>query len=372
MGLSVQTKLVYRIPSILISFEKVFLMEKKIAIKGLCLKEVEEKLTREGFPSFRARQIFHWLYQQKVSSFQEMSNLPKKLLSWLDFVFIIEQMKPIKIQKSRDGSEKFLFQLNDGQLIESVLIRNKKRNTICISSQVGCLWNCLFCASGKGGFKRNLSTGEIIEQVLSVQKLTKEMIHNIVFMGMGEPFNNYNNVMKSIQIINSKQGINIGARKITISTCGIIPGIVKLMAYPMQIELSVSLHSADEKTRSVLMPVNNKYPLQELVNACRNYVRKKKRQVTFEYLMLRGINDSIEQANKLIHLIMDFDAKVNLIIYNPIDNQTDLLPSDEQTIFIFQRVLKENHIPVTIRHSRGQDINAACGQLRNGYINYTW
>jgi len=174
-------------------------MEKKIDIKGLCLKEVEEKLTREGFPSFRTRQIFHWLYQQKVSSFQEMSNLPKNLLSWLDFVFIIEQMKSIKIQKSRDGSEKFLFQLNDGQLIESVLIRNKKRNTICISSQVGCRWNCLFCASGKMGFKRNLLTGEMIEQILSVQKITGETIQNIVFMGMGEPFNNFENVIKTIE-----------------------------------------------------------------------------------------------------------------------------------------------------------------------------
>jgi 23S rRNA (adenine2503-C2)-methyltransferase len=346
-------------------------MEKKIDIKGLGLKEMGEKLTREGFQSFRARQIFHWLYKQKVSSFQEMTNLPKKLLNWLNFEFTIEQMKCIKVKKSQDDSEKYLFQLNDGQLIESVLIRNKKRNTICISSQVGCLWNCLFCASGKGGFKRNLSTGEIIEQILSVQRLTEEIIHNLVFMGMGEPFNNYDNVMKSIQIINSKQGINIGARKITVSTCGIIPGIVKLTKYPMQIELSVSLHSADEKTRSALMPVNNKYPLKELVNACRNYARKKNRQVTFEYLMLRGINDSVEQANKLIDLIVDFDAKVNLIVYNPIDNQTNLLPSDEQTIYIFQRILKENHIPVTIRHSKGQDINAACGQLRNGYIAHT-
>ena len=347
-------------------------MEKKIDIKGLGLKELEEKLTSEGFQSFRARQIFHWLYQQKVSSFQKMTNLPKKLLSWLDFVFTIEQMKCIKILKSRDGSAKFLFQLNDDQLIESVLIRNKKRNTICISSQVGCLWNCLFCASGKGGFKRNLLTGEIVEQVLSVQRLTRENIHNIVFMGMGEPFNNYDNVMKSIQIINSKHGMNIGARKIIISTCGIIPGIVKLTEYPMQIELSVSLHAADDKTRSALMPVNHKYPLKELVNTCKQYVRKKNRQVTFEYLLLKGMNDSVEQANKLSRLIMDFDVKVNLIIYNPIDNQTNLLPSDEETIAIFQKILKENGVPVTIRYSKGQDINAACGQLRNGYIDDTW
>ncbi len=344
-------------------------MKREKDIKGLMLSELKKFLVKEGFPSFRAKQIFYWMYQQNVISFQEMTNLPKNILNWVDSVFTLEQMKCIKIQKSRDGSEKFLFQLNDGQLIESVLIRNSKRNTICLSSQVGCLWNCLFCASGKDGFKRNLLTGETVEQVLSVQRLSKETIHNIVFMGMGEPFDNYDQVMKSIRIINSQEGINIGARKITISTCGIVPGILKLIEQPLQVELSISLHAADEKTRSVLMSVNNKYPLKELMDACRNYVRKKNRQVTFEYLMLRGINDSVELANKLCRLIKDFDAKVNLIVYNTIHNHISLLPSDEQTISIFQKKLKENRIPATIRHSRGQDINAACGQLRSEHIN---
>jgi 23S rRNA (adenine2503-C2)-methyltransferase len=345
-------------------------MERKKDVKGLNFNELQEIIVKEGFPSFRARQIFQWLYRQNVNSFQEMTNIPENMIYRLDSIFSFEQMKCIKNQISRDGSEKFLFQLNDNHLIESVLIRNSKRNTICLSSQVGCLWHCLFCASGKDGFKRNLLPGEIIDQILFIQRKTRETIHNIVYMGMGEPFNNYQNVMKSIQIINSTQGINIGARKITISTCGIIPGIFKLTENPLQVELSVSLHSADEKIRTRLMPVNIKYPLKKLMDACRYYVKKKNRQITFEYLMLKGMNDSAEQANKLCQLISDFDAKVNLIVYNPVQNQINLLPSDEQAISFFLAALKRSHIPATIRYSRGTDIRAACGQLRSNYINH--
>jgi len=338
-------------------------------IRGLMLNELKDIMLKEGFPPFRAKQLFHWIHHQNVDSFQEMTNLPKSLINWLDSIYFLKQMKCIKNQKSRDGSEKFLFQLDDNHLIESVLIRSLKRNTICLSSQVGCLWHCLFCASGKDGFKRNLQPGEIIGQIQSIQESCQEVIHNIVFMGMGEPFDNYNQVMKSIQIINAKQGMNIGARKITISTCGIIPGIKKLAENPLQVELSVSLHSAEGKIRSMLMPVNKKYPIEELIDACKQYVKKKNRQVTFEYLMLRGINDSVEQANKLGHLISDFNAKVNLIVYNPIQNQINLFPSDEQTTYLFQNVLENKHIPVTIRYSRGEDIQAACGQLRSDYKN---
>ena len=338
-------------------------------IRGLMLNELKDIMLKEGFPPFRAKQLFHWIHHQNVDSFQEMTNLPKSLINWLDSIYFLKQMKCIKNQKSQDGSEKFLFQLDDNHLIESVLIRSLKRNTICLSSQVGCLWHCLFCASGKDGFKRNLQPGEIIGQIQSIQESCQEVIHNIVFMGMGEPFDNYNQVMKSIQIINAKQGMNIGARKITISTCGIIPGIKKLAENPLQVELSVSLHSAEGKIRSMLMPVNKKYPIEELIDACKQYVKKKNRQVTFEYLMLRGINDSVEQANKLGHLISDFNAKVNLIVYNPIQNQINLFPSDEQTTYLFQNVLENKHIPVTIRYSRGEDIQAACGQLRSDYKN---
>lgn len=338
-------------------------------IKGLTLNELKEIFVKEGLPSFRAEQIFHWIFRKKVDSFQAMTNLPKGLIHWLESIFSVSQIACIKNQKSQDGSEKFLFRLSDSHLIESVLIKNNRRNTICLSSQVGCIWHCLFCASGKDGFKRNLFTGEILNQILSIQRMTGETIHNIVFMGMGEPFDNYDNVMKSIQIINSRQGINIGARKITISTCGIIPGIRRLTKNPLQIELSVSLHAAEEDIRTFLMPVNQKYPLKRLIDACSHYIKGKNRQITFEYMMLKGINDTSDQAKKLCRLISGFDAKVNLIIYNPIPVQLKLLPSNKNKIASFQQILKKNGIPITIRYSQGKDIQAACGQLRSHYGN---
>ncbi len=345
-------------------------MERKSGIKELTIDELRGMLVQEGFPAFRARQIYDWIYLKNVDSFQKMMNVPVKIITLLESVFILDQMKPVTRQVSRDGSEKFLFKLKDNHLIESVMIRGNKRNTLCLSSQVGCLWHCLFCASGKDGFQRNLTAGEMVDQILLIQRITDQRIHNIVFMGMGEPFNNYEQVMKSVNMINCRQGINIGARRITISTCGIIPEIIKLTHHPLQVELSVSLHSADENVRSALMPVNDQYPLKELIVACRYYVQRKKRQITFEYLMLKGINDSVEQAQQLCRLIADFDSKVNLIVYNPIRNQNNLLSSDEKAISVFQQIIRQNQIPVTIRYSRGQDIHAACGQLKGHYLHH--
>ena len=344
-------------------------MKEKIDIKEIKFDKLKNIISQEGYQSFRAQQIFQWIYQKNVNSFEEMSNLPKELTEKLNSIFTIINIKCPKHHKSYDGSEKFLFQLTDNEYIETVLIRNNNRNTLCMSSQVGCQWNCLFCASGKGGYKRDLLTGEMTEQILSVRRITGESIQNIVFMGMGEPFDNYENIINAIEILNEKQGLNIGARKITVSTCGIIPGIIRFAEFPLQVELSVSLHAADEKTRTALMPVNKKYPLRKLIDACKFYYEKKNRQVTFEYLMLKGINDSPQQANKLSQMIFNFDAKVNLIIYNPLDSLNNLFPSDEYTINAFQKILREKHIPVTIRYSRGQDIDAACGQLRRKYSN---
>jgi 23S rRNA (adenine2503-C2)-methyltransferase len=338
-------------------------------LKGIKLAELKKILIEQGYQSFRAQQIFHWIYRKNITSFQEMLNIPKKLREQLGSIFILIEIKCLKNQQSTDGSEKFLFQLPDKDYIETVLIRGNNRNTLCLSSQVGCRWNCLFCASGKGGFKRNLLPGEIIEQILSVQRITGETIQNIVFMGMGEPFDNYAHVTRAIQIINEKQGLNIGARKITVSTCGIIPAIIQFIEFPLQAELSVSLHAADEKTRTQLMPVNKKYPLKRLIATCRLYTEKKNRQITFEYLMLKGINDSAQQASKLSEMISDFEAKVNLIIYNPVNSFNNLFPSDKKTINIFQNILEAKHIPVTTRYSRGQDIDAACGQLKSNYLN---
>ncbi len=359
-------------------------MANKINIKGLTTEELAEIIVKEGFPAYRAKQIFHWLYQKKVNSFKEMSNLPQDLINLLESLFQLESLNGLAQQKSKDGAQKFLFQLSDKQLIESVLIpnkennkesnkeSNKKRNTICLSSQVGCQWHCLFCASGQRGFKRNLKAGEIIEQILAVQRLSGKTIQNVVFMGMGEPLDNYEQLMKSINILNDRLGMNIGARKITISTCGIIPGIKKLAENPLQVELSVSLHAAEDKLRDYLMPVNRKYPLSQLISVCREYVKKKNRQITFEYLMLKGINDSVDEAQKLSQLISDFEAKVNLIIYNPLQtaqHEVNFFPSEEGTVYSFQQILKKSHIPVTVRCSKGQDIQAACGQLRGAFLN---
>lgn len=343
--------------------------KKRIDIKSITLPELEKIIMYEGFPSFRAKQIFHWLFSKRVDSFKKMSNIPKDLINYLESLFFFEEIDCLKKIDSKDGSQKFLFRLTDDQLIESVLIRGVNRNTICLSSQVGCLWHCLFCASGKGGFKRNLKTGEIVEQLLAIERISGEKVNNIVFMGMGEPFENYEQVIRSINIINDKLGVNIGSRKITISTCGIIPGIERLTKNPLQIELSVSLHAAEDRIRDYLMPVNKRYPLKRLVAACKEYTEEKNRQVTFEYLMLRGINDSPEQAKKLCSLISNLKAKVNLITYNPISKGPRILPSEEKTIFYFQQILKNNHIPVTIRYSKGKDIGAACGQLKNTYLN---
>jgi 23S rRNA (adenine2503-C2)-methyltransferase len=355
-------------------------MADKINIKELSADELAEIIVKKGFPAYRVKQIFHWLYQKKVHSFKEMNNLPQNLINLLESLFQLESLNCLAQQKSKDGAQKFLFQLKDKQLIESVLILskenkkepNKERNTICLSCQVGCQWHCLFCASGEGGFKRNLAAYEIVEQILSVQNLSGKIVHNVVFMGMGEPLDNYEQLMRSINIMNDKPGMNIGARKITISTCGIIPGIKKLVENPLQIELSVSLHAAHDNLRNYLMPVNRKYPLTQLIPACREYVKRKNRQITFEYLMLKGINDSVDEAQKLSQLISDFEAKVNLIIYNPlqtVQNEANLFPSDKGTVYSFLQILKKSHIPVTVRYSKGQDIQAACGQLKGAYLN---
>ncbi len=344
-------------------------MIQKIDIMELSYKEMEEFITKEGFPSYRTRQIYHWLYQKKINNFKQMKNIPLDLITTLESLFQLKIMDSIRTIRSEDGTIKFLFRLEDGQLIESVLIRNKNRNTACLSSQVGCMWRCLFCASGREGFKRNLQVGEIVGQLLAMEIISGEHINNIVFMGMGEPFDNYQQLIKAIIIINEKWGINIGARKITISTCGIIPGIEKLSENQLQVELSVSLHAVEDKVRTFLMPVNKKYPLKKLISACRKYVRKKNRTITFEYLLLKGINDSPKQAKKLSYLISDFKSKVNLIVYNPISNQSNLSSSEEETILSFQQILKNNHIPVTIRYSKGRDVEAACGQLKVSYLN---
>jgi 23S rRNA (adenine2503-C2)-methyltransferase len=344
------------------------------AILDITLNELKSYLKKQNFPGFAACQIFSWIYRKETFDFDRMTDLSKELRNFLKSNFYILSLALIERQISSDGTQKFLFGISDKpggraqaqergkQGIESVVIPTPRRLTACISTQVGCKFACRFCASGALGWRRNLNPGEIIEQVIYLKKIVARRLNNLVFMGIGEPLDNYDNVLKALRILNSSYSLNIGARKMTISTCGLIPGIRKLAEEGLQIELSVSLHAADNKTRTYLMPINKKYPLEELLKACRAYFKKTKRQVTFEYVLIKGINSAPEQAKRLTKLLTGLDAKVNLIPVNPFRNEISV--PNKLDILIFRDILLKASIPVTIRRSRGMDIQAACGQLR--------
>jgi len=297
-----------------------------------------------------------------------MMSLPTSFRDLLQKNFYISKIELENLAKSKDQTEKYLFRLEDGNLIESVLIFSDKRVTECISSQIGCKYDCLFCESGKKGFTRNLTVSEILNQVLFVKKKIESNLNNIVFMGIGEPLDNYDNVVKAICILNSKDAFNIGARKITLSTCGVIPAIKRLQKRNWQIELSVSLHAPENKLRSYLMPVNNMYPLPDLIEACKNYAEKTKRQITFEYILIKGLNDSLIYADKLAKLIGGFNSKVNLITFNPALDSLLQAPGISK-VKSFKNKLTARGIPTTIRISKGDDISAACGQLKSLHLN---
>jgi len=338
-------------------------------IKSLDSKELEEILSSWGKRTFHARQIFSWIYKKGVIDFDEMSDLPSDLRMHLKENFYILGLKLTKRLKSIDGTEKLLFQLKDNNFIEAVIIPAEKRITGCISTQVGCKFACSFCASGKLGFKRNLTDSEIIEEVLCLKNnceaLSRRLTH-IVFMGIGEPLDNYDNVIKAMRMINSPHTFNIGARRITISTSGLAPAIKKLSREGLQIELSVSLHAADDATRSEIMPVNKIYPLKDLISVCREYFKKTNRQVTFEYILIKNINSRLQDALKLSKILKGMDCKVNLIPCNAI-KELKIEPPVKTDILSFRDYLLKNGINVTLRKSRGGDIEAACGQLRLRY-----
>lgn len=339
--------------------------DEKRNVKDFSLKELEAELSKSGEKPYRAKQIFVRLYQRGAKDFNEMSDLPTSLRQTLRNKFRISTYDIIKRQISKlDGTRKYLFGLEDGETIEAVLIPTEKRNTVCLSSQVGCTFGCKFCASGLAGIKRNLRSSEILDQVLGVlDDLKSNRINNIVMMGMGEPLANYDNVMKAISILNSPFGFGIGARKITVSTAGYIPGIRRFMDEKAQIELSVSLHSANDEVRSRLTPINKKYPLVELMKVCRDYVEEKRRIITFEYVLIKDVNTSREDAVTLLKLLKGLPCKVNLIPFNPVSN-FDFLPPSNKDVKEFQKILENNGINSTIRTQRGADIDAACGQLR--------
>lgn len=312
---------------------------------------------------FRAKQVFSWLYQKEASSFDEMSNLSKELREQLKEHFTFDILKIVEKQESKDGTIKYLFEMLDGSLIETVLMIHDYGKSLCVTSQVGCNMKCSFCASGLLRKQRDLTPGEIVAQVMKVQLDTKQRISHVVVMGTGGPFDNYDNVMEFVRIINHPNGLAIGARHITISTCGLIPGIQRYSDEGIQTNLAISLHAPNDEIRNQLMPINRRYPLDDLRQAISDYIDKTNRRVTFEYILLKDVNDSLVDARQLAHYLRGLNAYVNLIPYNSVDEH-GYQPSDQETIEKFKSELLRLHINVTLRKEHGRDIDGACGQLR--------
>lgn len=312
---------------------------------------------------FRAKQVFSWLYQKDAQSFEDMSDLSKDLRNQLNEEFALDVLKIKEKQVSRDGTIKYLFELLDGSLIESVLMIHDYGRSLCVTSQVGCNMKCTFCASGLLNRQRNLTAGEIVAQIIKVQEDIKQRISHVVVMGTGEPFDNYDNVMNFVRIINHPHGLAIGARHITISTCGLIDGINKYSEEGIQTNLAISLHAPNDEIRNELMPINKVYPMDDLREAVSNYINKTNRRVTFEYILLKDINDDIIYARQLAHYLRGLNAYVNLIPYNSVDEH-GYQPSSKEQAEIFKSELLRLHINVTMRKEHGRDIDGACGQLR--------
>lgn len=337
-------------------------LKDKKDIKDFTLEELKKELSLLKEPTYRAEQLFFWLYKKGVSCFKEMKNLPKSLINRLAKLYDIGFLSLERSVKSKDKTEKFLFKLKDGNFIESILIPTPKRNTLCISTQVGCKFRCAFCASGLMGFKRDISPSEIAGQILFLQHTLNHKITNCVFMGMGEPLDNYLNTSKAIVIINSPEGLNIGARRITVSTCGIVPGINKLSNLKLQVNLSISLHAVDNELRNKLIPANRIYPLEKLLEACKRYLEKTGRLITLEYILIKGENNTYKDADRLADIAKELKAKVNLIAYNEVPAFNFKSPNNKDITSFLNR-LKVKKVSAILRRSRGSDIQAACGQL---------
>jgi 23S rRNA (adenine2503-C2)-methyltransferase len=338
----------------------------KKSIYSLQLEELKDWLKDQGEKPFRAEQIYDWLYKKRAASFEDMSNLPKPLRDKLDEHFVLTTLSTIIQQTSSDGTIKFLFELQDGVSIETVLMRHEYGNSVCVTTQVGCRIGCTFCASTLGGLKRNLEAGEIVAQVVKVQQAldeTDERVSSIVIMGIGEPFDNYDNMLSFLKIMNHDKGMNIGARHITVSTSGIIPKIYQFADENMQINFAISLHAPNSELRSRLMPINRAYKLPDLMDAVRYYVNKTGRRISFEYGLFGGVNDQVEHAEELAQLVKGLKCHINLIPVNYVPER-DYVRTPKSQIFKFERTLRDRGVNVTIRREQGHDIEAACGQLR--------
>ena len=332
-------------------------------IKDYDLNELKQELISIGEKPFRAEQIFKWLYVEKVHSFDEMTNLSLELREKLKQNYDMCNYSIVRKLESKDGTKKYLFGLSDGNVIESVLMQYHFGKTVCVSSQIGCKMGCKFCASTGIAFVRSLTSGEIVEQIIAIEQDIGEKISNVVFMGIGEPFDNYDNVMNAIKILNNQKGLNIGARHISISTSGIVPKIYQFADENVQCTLSISLHSANNETRSSMMPVNNAYNIQELIKACKYYISKTNKRISFEYALAKDNNDNQKAADELVELLHGMLCHVNLIPINKIENGKYIKSSNEN-IIKFRDYLNSKGITATIRRELGSDIDAACGQLR--------
>jgi len=356
-------------------------------ITDFTLSEAEKLIAALGEKAFRARQIFEWIYKKNADGFASMKNLPPGLRRRLEAEFVFSPLSLATEKVSRDGTRKLLFSLADGEKIESVIIPAAGRTTVCVSTQAGCKFGCRFCASGLGGWKRDLTVSEILGQILFAKRLLKNKpVTHIVFMGTGEPLDNYENLLKAVSILNAEEGLNIGARRITVSTCGLVPQIARLAAEGRQIELSISLHGYDEESRRVLMPVSRRYGFKELIAVCREYSKKTKRQITFEYILIKGVTLTPEAPKKLAQTFRGIICKMNLIPYNPVpefetstllrpcpesdpvlkpgSQRIDFTPPSHSEVLAFRQELARQGIDATVRTPRGSDIAAACGQLR--------
>ena len=332
-------------------------------IYDLTYEEMEEYFLNIGSKKFHAMQLFTWLYEKRVESYSEVTNIKKELLDNISMDYSIDRLKIVSVEEDVDVS-KYLFELYDGEHIEAVLMRHDYGNSVCISSQVGCNMGCKFCESGRRKKVRNLETYEMVLQILMIEKLLGERVSHVVVMGIGEPFDNYDNLCRFLKIINHPKGMAIGERHITVSTCGVVPKVLEFSEFPLQINLAVSLHAPNNEIRDKIMPINKAYPLEKLIPALKTYLERTNRRITFEYILLKDINDSTKCAEELSKLVKGINCYINLIPYNETEN-IGFKRTNTIQIMRFYDILKKNNVNVTIRREFGGKISAACGQLRS-------
>ncbi len=342
-------------------------MTDKTDIKSLYLEELEKLAEELGEKKFRAGQLFDWIHNKRVTDFEEMTNISKTFREKLNSSCRIPGLQAVRVLTSKlDGTQKYLFELDDGNVIESVLMKYQHGNSVCISTQVGCRMGCRFCASTLDGLERNLSAGEMLEEVYQIHRLSGEKISNIVLMGSGEPLDNYDQVLRFVDLVTHEKGMNISNRNITLSTCGLVPKIYELADAKKQLTLAISLHASNDETRKTLMPIANKYTIQEILESCKYYFNQTGRRISFEYSLVAGVNDNLQEAKELEQLLRGMNCHVNLIPVNPI-KERDYKRSERNAIERFKEYLVKQGIQATVRREMGADINGACGQLRKSY-----